>query len=71
MNANSELLRRYLEERSESAFTELVREHLKLVYSAALREMNGDGALAEEISQLVFIQLAREAARMHERGFTV
>jgi RNA polymerase sigma factor (sigma-70 family) len=64
MNANSELLRRYVEESSEGAFTELVREHLKLVYSAALREMNGDAALAEEIAQLVFIQLAREAPRL-------
>ena len=31
MSNDTELLRRYVEERSESAFTELVHEHLNLV----------------------------------------
>jgi len=58
MSDDTELLRRYVEDHSESAFTELVGEHLNLVYSAALRETNGDGALAEDISQAVFTDLA-------------
>jgi RNA polymerase sigma factor (sigma-70 family) len=64
MSNDTELLRRYVEERSESAFTELVREHLNLVYSSALRETGGDGALAEDVSQAVFTELARKAPRL-------
>lgn len=61
MSNDSELLRCYVEERSESAFTQLVEEHLNLVYSAALRETNGDTALAEDLSQAVFAELARKS----------
>jgi RNA polymerase sigma factor (sigma-70 family) len=64
MSKDTELLRQYVEERAEGPFTELVQEHLNLVYSAALREMNGDGALAEDVSQAVFTELARKAPRL-------
>jgi RNA polymerase sigma factor (sigma-70 family) len=64
MSNDTELLRRFVEERAEGPFTELVWAHLNLVYSAALREMNGDGALAEDVSQAVFTKLAREAPRL-------
>jgi RNA polymerase sigma factor (sigma-70 family) len=64
MSNDTELLRRYVEEHSESAFTELVHEHLNLVYSAALRETNGDSAQAEDVSQAVFTELARKASRL-------
>ncbi len=36
MSEDAELLGRYAREHSEGAFTELVRRHLDLVYSAAL-----------------------------------
>ena len=58
---DSELLRRYVQTRSESAFTELVQRHLPLVYRAALRQTEGNAAEAEEISQAVFLLLARKA----------
>ena len=64
MSSDTELLRRYVEERSEAAFTELVQEHLNLVYSAALREMNDHLASAEDVSQAVFTELARKAPRL-------
>ncbi len=64
MSNDTELLRRYVEERSESAFTELVHDHLNLVYSSALRETGGDGALAEDLSQAVFTELARKGPRL-------
>src|SRR5512147_2683069 len=62
MSNETELLRRYVEESSENAFTELVNEHLNLVYSAALRETGGEGALAEDLSQAVFTELARKSS---------
>ena len=64
MSNDTELLRRYVEERSESAFSELVREHLNLVYSSALRETGGDSGLAEDLAQAVFTELARKAPRL-------
>jgi len=34
---DGELLRRYARDRSEASFEELVRRHINLIYSAALR----------------------------------
>ena len=64
MSNDTELLRQYLEGHSESAFSELVHRHLNVVYSAGLRETGGDTALAEDLSQAVFTELARKAPRL-------
>lgn len=61
------LLRRYVQERSESAFTELVRRYVNLVYGAALRQTGGDAALAADVVQTVFIDLARKARSLTGR----
>ncbi len=66
--SDTELLRRFVADRSELAFAELVSRHLDLVHSAALRQMNGDAGAAEDITQSVFTDLARKGGRL--RGHT-
>src|SRR6185369_11871096 len=56
-----ELLHQFSEKGSEAAFAQLLKTHLQLVYSVALRQTRGDAALAEEIAQLTFCVLARKA----------
>lgn len=61
---DAELLRRYAAEKSEEAFAGLVRRHLDLVYSAALRQTGGDGHRAQDVAQIVFTTLARKAGAL-------
>jgi len=61
---DSELLRHYVRDQSESAFTELVARHINLVHTAALRQVNGNAHLAEDVTQSVFTDLARKADRL-------
>ncbi len=61
MPEDAELLRRYVHARDEAAFAELVRRHVNLVFSAALRQTHGHRDRAEEVTQTVFIDFARKA----------
>src|SRR6478735_7130056 len=58
-----ELVRAYTSSGSEQAFAIVVSRHLNLVYSVALRHV-GNPHQAEEISQAVFLILARKAGRL-------
>lgn len=67
MSSDSELLRRFIDDRSQDAFTTLVQRYLNLVYFAALRRTNGDSYLAEDVTQQVFAGLARNAAKLQHQ----
>src|SRR4051812_6029571 len=58
-----ELLREYASSNSEEAFTALVRQYTGLVHTAALRQA-GNAHDAEEITQAVFLILARKASQL-------
>src|SRR6185436_6050006 len=58
-----ELLERYSRHQAEDAFAEIVRRHLDLVHSAALRQLRSP-QLAEEVAQGAFVKLARHAHQL-------
>jgi RNA polymerase sigma factor (sigma-70 family) len=62
---DSALLRDYCENQSPDAFAELVSRHINLVYSVALRYV-GNPHQAEEITQAVFIILAKKAVSLRQ-----
>lgn len=62
MLTDVELLHRYVRQKDERAFAEIVQRHLGMVYATALRSVGGRGHLAEDVSQKVFTDLARKAA---------
>lgn len=55
------LLQQYATEGSEAAFREVVARQVNLVYSTALRQTGGNSQLAQDVTQLVFTDLARKA----------
>jgi hypothetical protein len=68
MTETQRLLADYAVNRSETAFCELTVRFVDLVYSTALRLVDGDTHLAEDISQQVFIRLSQNAGQLAKNG---
>src|ERR1700743_226874 len=66
MNEDMECVQYYVPCQSEQAFEALVSRHIGLVHSAALRQV-GNPFLAEEITQTVFVILARKAGSLNRK----
>src|SRR4051812_39467454 len=63
MPGDMELLQEYASRNAEEAFATLVSRHIGMVYSVALRHV-GNAHQAQEITQAVFIILARKACSL-------
>lgn len=62
--ASQQLLADYAKTGSETAFRELVTRYIDLVFSTALRLVDGDVHRAQDTAQMVFVDLARQAPRL-------
>ena len=60
-------MRRWVESRSQEAFTEIGRRYAGLVFQVCLRE-TGERTLAEDASQAVFLLLAQKAPKLRREG---
>jgi DNA-directed RNA polymerase specialized sigma24 family protein len=62
MSGTRALLSEYTQGGSEQAFRELVSCYVNFVFSTAIRIIGGDRALAEDVTQTVFADLAQKAS---------
>src|SRR5258706_554257 len=61
-----ELLGRYVKDGCAKSFEIVMRRHIGWVYSASLRQV-GDAALAEDVTQSVFVLLTRRAGELGDK----
>src|SRR5262245_28223790 len=63
MTPDLDLLREYVQSRSETAFAELVKRHAGWVHAIAKRKVRDD-QIAQDVSQAVFMVLSRKAPQL-------
>jgi RNA polymerase sigma factor (sigma-70 family) len=68
MTDSQQLLAEYVRTGSEPAFRELVSRYINLVYSVALRLTCEDSHLAQDVTQMVFADLARKARKLSDES---
>lgn len=61
-----DLIRRFVEQGDAAAFAQIVRRHIDWVYSLSLRLTRGNHALADDVTQAVFVLLSRKAASIRK-----
>jgi RNA polymerase sigma factor (sigma-70 family) len=66
-NSDPSLLARHVDDPGSDAFARLVERHVDWVHSAALRQTRGDAALAQDVTQAVFLLLSRKAQSLRDR----
>jgi len=64
MEKGNDLIASYLANKTEESFRAIVREHSPMVMATASRRLNGDRVLAQDVSQQVFVRLARSAQKL-------
>src|SRR4051812_20533082 len=64
MENDAALLTRYAKDGADDAFAAITKRHIDAVFSTALRRVGGDTHLAEDVTQEVFIALARQASQV-------
>jgi RNA polymerase sigma factor (sigma-70 family) len=64
MTDSRQLLADFAQTLSETAFREIVESYLNLVYSTALRLVDGDDHRARDVAQIVFVDFAAKAAEL-------
>src|SRR5438445_8011957 len=65
LSQDMELLQEYVVRNSDSAFEAILKRHVNLVYSTALRQVRDPG-LANDVTQTTFIILARKARSLNQ-----
>ena len=68
-HTDTELLRAWCVHGDPESFNEVVRRHVHLVHAAALRQTR-DPHLADDVTQAVFIVLARRAGKIRDGALT-
>lgn len=65
--SDQELLDAFIARRDEGAFSEIVRRHVRLVFSAAMRQTR-EREMAQDVTQAVFLLLSQNARKVRGGG---
>lgn len=66
MTEDAALLHRYANAGDDAAFAELVRRHIDVIYASAVRVCQGNSAMAQDVTQRAFTELAQRARQLRQ-----